>query len=162
MRVLCIFTALVVVALACGSAPLTPPAQNEIAVRRLRPEPQPLTTSSGITESRRLVVRDEPAWRQIWTSIWRDVSEPPPLPQIDFTNEMVIVAALGERPTGGYAILVDGATRTADGLSIRVRAISPGPGCLTTQALTQAVDVARLPRLAGRVTFEERSETRDC
>jgi hypothetical protein len=150
-------------AFACGSAPLTQPLQNRpITVTRLRPEPGPLTSYSGIAESRRLVVRDEATWRQTWASIWQNLSEPPPLPQVDFSKEMVVVAALGERSSGGHAILVEGAALTADGVSVRVRAISPGPGCIATLALTQPVDAARLPRVAGTVTFEEQNETRDC
>jgi protease stability complex PrcB-like protein len=163
VRVPRIFATVLLVASACGSAPLVTPSPNEpITVTRLRPEPAPLTFNSGMTESRRLVVRDEPTWRQTWSLIWRNVSEEPPLPHVDFTREIVVVAALGQRPTGGYSILVDGAARTAEGLSVRVRATSPGSSCATTQALTQAVDAARVPLVAGAVTFEERSETRDC
>ena len=45
---------------------------------------------------------------------------------------------------------------------VAVRTIAPGKGCVLTQALTQPVDIARVPRHEGQVDFEDRPEVRDC
>lgn len=162
-RVTTILTTFAVGSLACGSAPGTPSeADVPITVTRLRPEPASFTYSSGLKEPRRIVVRDQAAWRDIWTSIWRGHSPEPPLPEIDFGREMVVVAALGERPTGGYSIFIDSASEGPAGVTIRIRSVSPGAGCVTTQALTQPVDIARLPRRDGALAFVERVETQEC
>jgi hypothetical protein len=86
----------------------------------------------------------------------------PDPPRVEFEREMLIVVALGERPTGGYGIVVDSAETRPDGLFVTVRTIAPGKGCMLTQALTQPVDIARVPRHEGQVGFEDHAEVRDC
>jgi hypothetical protein len=140
-----------------SSAPIQP-----LAITRLRSEPVSLTYASGLSTRQRLVVSDSGTWQQVWTSIWRRVSPEPPLPQVDFGSEIVVVAAMGERSTGGFTILIDSASETTAGISIRIRSTSPGAGCGTTQALTQPVDVARVPWRGGAVTFDELMETQEC
>ncbi len=139
------------------SAPIQP-----LAITRLRSERFSLTYASGLSTQQRLVVGDSGTWQQVWASIWRRLSPEPPLPQVDFGSEIVVVAAMGERLTGGFTILIDSASETTVGMSIRIRSISPGAGCATTQALTQPVDVARVPRRGGAVAFDERTETQEC
>jgi hypothetical protein len=75
---------------------------------------------------------------------------------------MVAVVALGQRPTGGFAILIDSAETIAGGVTVLVRAIAPGPTCGVTQALTQPVDIARLPRTDTVVTFRDKAEEQAC
>jgi hypothetical protein len=75
---------------------------------------------------------------------------------------MIVVAALGERPTGGFDIVVESATASGDALTVRIRTIAPGPSCITTDVLTQPVDVARLPRTADVVRFVDDASVVDC
>lgn len=129
---------------------------GQIVVTRLRPGPNSFTYSSGITESRRMVIRDEPAWRTAWAEIWaRTGPTPPPLPVVDFTQDMILLAALGQRNSGGYSIMIDSASRAAGGIVVWVTKLTPGK-CGTTAALTQPVDLARMPQVAGNVEFRER------
>ena len=73
-----------------------------------------------------------------------------------------MVVALGARSTGGYGILVDGANETENaGTAVTIRSISP-KNCIVTLAFTQPVDIARLPRRDGSVSFIERSEVHVC
>lgn len=138
------------------------PTPGALPVDRLRAGPSSFTYNSGLAERERLVVRDRAAWQDLWRRIWSGRSPVPPAPDIDFTRDMVVVVALGERPTGGHGILVDSAQQRSNGLTVVVRTIAPGRGCMLTQALTQPVDIARLPRHDGPVEFEDRAETRDC
>jgi hypothetical protein len=85
----------------------------------------------------------------------------PELPQVDFSREVVVVAALGQRPTGGFNILIESAAATRDGVTVSIRATAPGPGCGVTLALTQPVDIARMPR-RGAVQFHERADELAC
>src|SRR5687768_7556191 len=65
-----------------------------------------LTYSSAIAAPLRAVVRDATTWRGAWATIWGDVSPAPALPTVDFSRDMVVVAALGQRPTGGFSIVI--------------------------------------------------------
>ena len=127
----------------------------------------PLTTRSAIDAPERLVIRDAATWQAQWNAIWAGLTPTPALPPVDFTREMVVVAAMGTRATGGYTIRIDSAAAAAGvtpggGAVVWVTSASPGPHCFTTQALTHPVDAVRLPLVGGPVTFREQSQTVDC
>jgi hypothetical protein len=111
------------------------------------------TSYSGVTAPLTVVIRDPVAWSELWQEIHATTIPVPLLPAVDFTQEMIVVAALGTRATGGYDILLAQAAEDASGLQVEVVETSPGPGCVTTQALTQPVDLARTPRRDGSVRF---------
>jgi PrcB C-terminal len=154
---------LVMVAVACSSDISTSPPGTAIPVVRLRSDPYSFAFYSGMTTSARLVIRDPVTWQATWAEINRGLSPSSPPPSIDFSREMVVVAALGTRGSSGYDILIDGATEAdAGGAAIAIRSTSPGAGCGTLTVLTQPVDIARMPRRDGAVTFVERSSVTTC
>ena len=135
---------------------------GRIAVTRLRTDPQSFMYFSQVRQPARLIVHDAAAWRGAWATLWPNGAPIPAPPEIDFTREMVVMAALGERPSSGYTILVDSATLSNKSLTIWIGTIRPGPHCGTATVLTQPVDVARLPRIDATVRFEEVPSIRDC
>jgi len=136
---------------------------NRIPVTRFAAEPYSFTSNSGMFASERIVIRDVESWRAIWAEIFKGRSSAPELPQVNFAQEMVVVAALGSRSTGGFGILIDGANEAGNGATlISVRTFSPGPRCGTTQAITTPVDLARLARRDGEVRFVDRAEVHTC
>ncbi len=150
-------------AAACTDSPAAPDSRNEpLTFVRVRSEPFSLTYNSGLRTPLRAVVRDSATWQQTWAEIWQGHNPVPALPPVDFQREMVIVAALGEKPTGGYSILLDGVLDSASGLTVLVRTVARSARCDTTLTLTQPVDVARVTRRDGPVSYVERAETQDC
>lgn len=115
-------------------------------------------TRTGIGESRRLVIRDANAWGQFWSEL--GVGEQP---NVDFTRDVVVAVAAGQRSTGGFEIAVDRITQTDGELSVEVVERTPGPNCITTASLTQPVDVVVVPVADARSwSFMERKEIRAC
>jgi hypothetical protein len=115
-------------------------------------------TRTGIGESRRLVIRDANAWSQFWSEL--GVGE---RPNVDFTRDVVVAVAAGQRSTGGFEIAVDRITQTDGELSVEVVERTPGPNCMTTASLTQPVDVVVVPAADARSwSFMERKEIRGC
>ncbi|HYW30322.1 MAG TPA: protease complex subunit PrcB family protein [Gemmatimonas sp.] len=134
----------------------SPSSSQSLVVTRLRSGPESFTYSSSITESRRVVIRDDAAWRTAWAEMWaRTGPSVPPLPAIDFSRDMIILAALGQRNSGGYSITIDSASRATSGAIVWVSKPTPGK-CGTLAALTQPVDLARVPKVDGNVDFRER------
>ncbi|HEU4560883.1 MAG TPA: protease complex subunit PrcB family protein [Longimicrobium sp.] len=133
-----------------------------LPVTRLRAEPYPLTFNSGIAVSARQVVTDANTWGQVWGAIWQNHSPQPALPQIDFASERLVLAALGTRSSGGYSIVVDSAYQHADHVEVVVHTTSPGTTCGTTAAITQPVDVARIPAGSLPVRYRERATVVVC
>jgi hypothetical protein len=151
----------VVVALAAVSCvEESPTSPGPLPVQRLTPAG--FGQHSGLRESARLVVRDPDRFTQLWNEAWAGVQPPPPLPAVDFEREMVIVAVMGEQASGGFTIEVTGALDAGGEVKVGVRRSRPAPGCPVTLALTQPLDVVKLPRRASPVTFDEAEQVVDC
>jgi hypothetical protein len=119
--------------------------------------------NSGIDESRRAVIRSGAAWSALWAQLEAGREPTTAPPSVDFSRDLVIVAAMGQRNSGGHAIQIREVADDAGRLIVKVVETSPGPGCLVTMALTEPVDVVRLPGMAGRqVEFAESKEIREC
>ncbi len=115
-------------------------------------------TRTGIGESRRLVIRDANGWAQFWSEL--GVGD---RPSVDFNRDVVVAVAAGQRPTGGYEIVIDRVTQSDGQMTVEVVERTPGPNCMTTASLTQPVDVVVVPAAdAKSLSFLERKEIRDC
>ncbi len=115
-------------------------------------------TRTGIGEARRLIIRDANGWDQFWSEL--GVGD---RPAVDFTRDIVVAVAAGQRPTGGYEIAVDRITQTNAELTVEVVERTPGPNCVTTASLTQPVDVVVVPAADAKSwSFLERKEIRGC
>jgi hypothetical protein len=116
--------------------------------------------ASIYSQPTRLIVRDSTQWPEVWRTVTdASPSVGPARPDIDFTREMVVVAAAGTRP-GGDEISIDSVAERSGMLRVVV----------TTQQLCQGtfwtgnpIDVVRVPRVEGRVQFLERvGRTQRC
>jgi PrcB C-terminal len=115
-------------------------------------------THTGISESRRLVIRDANTWSQFWSEL--GVGE---RPAVDFTQDLVIVAASGQQATGGFEIAVQRVHQSNGALTIEVEQTTPGPNCITATALSQPVDVVTVPIVGVQSwSFIEHQEVRGC
>lgn len=116
---------------------------------------------SGLEARQRLVIRDAAEWERVWGEMTERFGDPPPAPTVDFAQSMLLVAAMGQRNSGGFSIRID-SVRIANGVA---RAVvterSPGNDCVVTGALTQPTDAVLVPR-AAQVVWVERSEVVPC
>jgi hypothetical protein len=117
---------------------------------------------SGMEERARLVVESADAWQAAWSRMHQGTAPSPAAPEIDFAREVVVVAAMGGRPTGGYSIEVSAAARQGGETTVRVVETSPARSCVVTQAITTPVDAVRLPRTALPVVFSEVQAVHRC
>ena len=152
-RETCVTLLLLLLLTACDSI-LQP--SDDLPITRLTQ-----TGFGGFDAPQRVVVRSTADWEEVWRALWRRVNEAPPLPSINFSEHMVVVAAAGTKPTSGYSITVESASASRDRATITVRSVSPGNNCAVLQVLTSPIDVVRMPR-RDEVTFVEVSEIRSC
>lgn len=117
---------------------------------------------SGFREATRLVVRDLATWERVWPVLNGRVEPMPPVIAPDFGEEIAVVAALGVRRSGGFAVHVDSVARHELGAVIYVTTITPGPTCITTGVMTSPVHAVRVPRIEGRVAWRVRSVVVAC
>lgn len=136
-----------------------------IDVTRITPEAPSTVFYSQLKDPLRTAVFDAATFEEIWKRAFAGRDPVPAPPQVDFTTHFVVVAALGERSSGGYAIEVSGAMREHDGVVVGVLSTSPGKGCSVSLAMTQPLDVVMIKRPASGpvpVRFEEKFATRNC
>ena len=118
-----------------GSTDQSLPTKQEVAVCRGKSVPVSLMEypfglkmsgrrssylSGGISQRARLVIRNRDEFNELWNQIMRLVSNKPPLPEIDFSREMIIVAAMGQQPSR-YGILIDSACEVDNQFEVLVR-----------------------------------------
>ena len=70
----------------------------------------------------------------------------PNLPEVDWEQEFPILVYLGEHPTGGYAVQIDGVHAVGRVLVVQVSRRSPAPGAMVTMAFTYPKDMITLPK----------------
>jgi PrcB C-terminal len=148
---------------ACSSSlyeprgPFTP-----VTVTRLQPDRLSFALVSSVSHPQRLLIRDVQSWQAAWASLFPPSSPIPALPNVNFGKEMVVFAAMGSRPSGGFVITVDSAATSPSGLLIWIGTVSPGSRCLVTASITSPVDIARLPRIDGPVHFVDVPKVEEC
>jgi hypothetical protein len=117
---------------------------------------------TDLREPMNVAVRSEAEWRGLWSRVWERQPSTPPLPQVDFERAMLLLAAMGQRRTGGYAIRIDDVADTGPEIVATVRRTSPGSKCGTSAAMTAPVDVVRVPRSQKSIRWIVRDETSYC
>ncbi|HEU4556267.1 MAG TPA: protease complex subunit PrcB family protein [Longimicrobium sp.] len=148
------------------AAPPEPPTampRDTFSLRRLPEAAQgSFRYNSGVETPMRETIRDEAAWRGVWTRLTARGGPPVPLPEVDFAREMVLVAALGQRRSGGYTVRIESVRRAAEALVATVVQTSPGPRCGVTGGLTAPADVVIVPRSDAAVRWTVRETVTDC
>lgn len=144
-----------------GTPPLTvPEGATELTVEPV--EEIANRFYSGVGDRRRVVIRTTEDWHALWAELTiLQVPQPDP-PGIDFDREMVIVATMGRQSTGGYLITIPTVHEHEGNLFVEVVEVSPGPDCMTTQALTAPATAVKVEARDQPVTFVERSEQQSC
>ena len=132
----------------------------------------PFRTVSGVWDQLRLVVRDRETWVDLWKRIHRispDNPNPnggqlPPLPEIDFSRELLVVAGMGRRPRSAYAINIHAANAYERNyrLEILVRSVENRKGCGAATVMIAPIDIVRLPKTDRTVIFRETEVVPDC
>lgn len=146
----------------CRTPGEEPSSRAPLPVDRFHRAPTAFAIYSGIGDSLRVIIRDQTSWRSYWALVHAGMTPVPPVPPVDFRRDMVVLAALGRRPSGGFDIVVDSAYLRDGVVEVVVRRTVPGHGCILTAALTQPVDLARIPARAEPVRFEEHTTVEDC
>ncbi len=107
-----------------------------------------------------LVVRDQQAWQTLWSQMTANQYPAPPLPVVDFTKDMVLVAAAGE--STGLSVSITGASESSGGVTVNVPITRPGSNCVVPQVVLSPVDIATVAQRNGTVGFTITHKTRNC
>lgn len=122
-----------------------------------------LTYDSGAYTTETVdVARDATSWQNLWARLTMNTSPAPNIASVDFNKNMVIVAAAGQRPSGGYAISITDISGNSSVLTINVLVTSPGNGCVVPAIVTAPVDVATVPQSTASINFNFSHKVHNC
>lgn len=104
-----------------------------------------------------LVIRN----RDEFSSFWKRLTAPVPKgdwlpepPEIDFSKEIMVVSAMGTRPSSGYGTMIDGACEVDGQIEVFISNLETPCGAALT-VLTAPADAVRIPRTDLPVVFRE-------
>ena len=106
-------------------------------------------TSSGIDDSREVVVRSPAEWQ----ALWKAHAGPQAAPAIDFSTDVVAAVFLGTRPTGGFQVEIVAARLENGALMVEYVERRPGADAIVTQVQTSPFHIVKLPRFDGPIRF---------
>jgi len=108
---------------------------------------------SGVRRASEQVIEDPETWKTVWGQV-HGISRPQPeLPEIDFDKQSVVAVFLGNRNTGGYSIRIRAIKDNGQQVEVQVERLSPPPGGITTQALTQPYEMVVIGKPGKPVRF---------
>jgi len=110
---------------------------------------------SGIREAKQEAVKSADAWEKLWKQHATAAGESEKIPAVDFSKEMVVVATMGTKRTGGYTIEIVGVEAKDKALRISVKKTSPPPDAMTIQALTAPFHFVAVPKSNLKPEFVE-------
>jgi hypothetical protein len=109
------------------------------------------------------VVHDQASWQNLWSQMNQLNSQPPALPAVDFTKNVVLVAAAGIHPGSGFSVAITGATQSSSGaVTANVLITSPGSTCGVAAVISSPVDMATIPTPSGTVEFAIKRQVKNC
>jgi hypothetical protein len=153
---------LVVVLAGCGDGPVEPRDGQGGVLLQTSQVVNVTDAWSGYQAATRVVISNADAWATAWATIHAHYTEVPPLPSVDFASSVLVLAAMGPRPTTGHSVTID-EVRASDGtLQVNVTERTPGPTCGTGQAITSPVHVVQAPRQGTTASFTVNAVTYSC
>jgi hypothetical protein len=148
-------------ALACSgssAAPKPPGGDGAIPFETLLQRSIPGQPGGQIREA----ARDEAAWKALWDRLREGENGilPADPPAVDFTRDMVIVAAMPNQPCVSK-VTIRKVTRTGGALIVDLLEAPPAPNC-TCFVSERPLHVIRLPKSEGAVRVEVEQGVTPC
>ena len=106
----------------------------------------------------RLVVKNRDQYVEFWKRFIAAMSPgnwTPPIPEIDFSKEMLVVSANGMRPSSGYWTIIDGACEADGQVEIFISNVDDGRCSGVFGVVTYPADAVLMPRTDLPIVFRE-------
>ncbi len=97
-----------------------------------------------------------------WETFWWSMDTTQSLPDINFSENLVLAIFMGARSSGGYSISVNKIIETNSALEVFLKEVSPGQRCGVTMALTQPYTIAVVEKTGKDVQFTTEQEVTEC
>ena len=123
-----------------------------------RPFPSPYVNIFPSEHPLRLTIKNRDEFSDYWKKLTSQVPPGqwvPPLPEIDFSKETIVAAAMGARPSSGYLTVIDGACEVDGHVEVFISSVEGGCGGLQLAVVTAPADAVRIPKTDLPIVFRE-------
>jgi hypothetical protein len=111
---------------------------------------------SGVATAAIEVAHNADEWRALWTRHTAVTLPRPPLPDVDWSKEMVVSVALGERPTAGFALEITQVALDKGVLHVVAVEKKPAKDAIVPMVITQPYHMIATARRDGDVRLDLR------
>ena len=108
---------------------------------------------SGFQEPQERFITTLDEWIQLWARRQGNLDTKKPHPRVDFDRDVVLVATLGMKSSGGYSIEITRIVKTKDDIQVFVKRTAPPEGAKPAAAQTSPFVLARMKKPDRPVTF---------
>ena len=160
-----IVVALVAAAAASAAHTFFPAANSEVqmdSAQELAIETLARGNQSGQSGAAQYVVQDGAAWSTVWAQANATVMPAPPLPEVDFTREMVIAVFQGTKPSAGYSVNIARVLDSGNTVEVFVEDTSPGPQCFAASVLTSPYHIVKVQKVEKDIAFRVTPRVSEC
>ena len=105
----------------------------------------------------RLVVKNRDELSDFWkrlTAVFPPSGWVPPIPEVDFSKDVVVVTAMGSRPSSGYWTIIDGACEVDGQVEVFVTNVDDA-NCGALGVVTYPADAVLIPKTDLPIVFRE-------
>lgn len=95
-------------------------------------------------ERANFTITNETFWENLWQFLYSGYSNPPEVPSVNFTSELLIAVFQGIRGSGGYYTNITEIQATTTQYVVFVDEIHPGPGCGVAAVLTYPYQIVKV------------------
>ncbi|MDB3887419.1 protease complex subunit PrcB family protein [bacterium] len=116
------------------------------------------STDSGSPSEKMTVIDDA----DVFNGIWAETNRNSPTPEVDFENQTVIMCAIGEKFSGGYAVKAHSAIENELQITVTFEATHPGKNCITTEALTYPITFISVAKTDKKIELKKIIKITKC
>ena len=109
--------------------------------------------TSGIHARRGELIFTADRWAAVWSEIHAGQDPVPPVPTVDFSTAMVVLAASGDQPDGCWNVQIANVTPNVVRVSVDVAQTHPPVGCSCPTVVVQPVHAVRATKLEAPGQF---------
>ncbi len=98
-------------------------------------------------------INSQQDWNDLWIGYFKASRNEVPLEGVNFENETVFAAFLGEKNSGGYAVSITSIEEMNNQVRVRISATSPKKGSMVTQSFTTPYQIVKTKKIQKPASF---------
>jgi len=119
-------------------------------------------SNAGFSEKYQTVIYSEKDFQKLWSDTYSNFSEKPPVPSVNFSNQMVVAVYFGFYSTGGASVKINGVSINDYDMKVDVLQTLPGKNCVTTDVITYPFDMVVIPKYTGKIVHNFVDKIKQC